>query len=151
MRIALGCDHTALDMKRFVKAHLEKKGLDVELFIPDENDENHDYPVFAERVANAVGNGACDAGVLICGTGAGMCIAANKVNGVRAVNCSEAFTARLAKEHNNTNVICLGARVIAPEMAVMIVDAWLDARFEDGGRHARRVALFGDIERNNRG
>jgi len=148
MRIALGFDHAGIDMSDFIRDHLQRKGYEAGLFGP-ENDDDSDYPVFAEQTARAVAEGLYDTGILICGTGAGMCIAANKVNGIRAVSCSEAYTARLAKEHNNANIVCIGARVVGPEVAAMIVDTFLKACFK-GGRHDRRVALFEKIEESNR-
>ena len=149
MRVALGSDHAALDMKNALLAHLTGKGCDTTVFAPENEADSRDYPFYAEKAAEAITGGSCDMGILLCGTGAGMCIAANKVPGIRAVNCSEAFTARLAKEHNDANVLCIGARVVAWEVAEMIVDTWLEARFQ-GERHARRVALIEDIEKKYR-
>lgn len=148
MIIAIGGDHTSLEMKSLIAKHLRERGADVMDFGPEAN-EACDYPVYAEKVAIAVRDGVCDGGVLICGTGAGMGIAANKVGGVRAAICSEGYTARLAKEHNNANVICFGARVVGPEVAKEIVDAWLDAAYQ-GGRHDIRVRMYEDIEKRNR-
>jgi ribose 5-phosphate isomerase B len=108
-----------------------------------------DYPYYAEKAASAVKYGLCDLGILICGTGAGMSIAANKVNGVRAANCTDNYTARYAKEHNNANILCLGSRVLAKEAAFMLVDTWLDAEF-DGGRHEKRVEMFEQIEQRQK-
>ena len=105
-----------------------------------------DYPVYGERAALAVQRGEADCGLLICGTGVGISLAANKVRGIRAVVCSEPYSAMLSKQHNNTNMLALGARVVGPELAKMIVDAWLDAEFL-GGRHQGRVDLVMDIER----
>ena len=141
MRIALGCDHAAVEMKHHIEDHLKKRGIETVNFTPIVDEENHDYPVYARKAAIAVKTGACDFGILICGTGVGMAMAANKIEGIRAASCSEAYTAKLAKEHNNANILCFGARVVGLEVAKMIVDVWLDAEFL-GGRHARRVGLI---------
>lgn len=147
MKIAVGNDHTALALKREIIAHLNSRGIEYVDFGTDRN-ESCDYPYYAEKVALAVKNGEFDGGILICGTGIGVSIAANKVNGVRAAACSEPYSAKLSKEHNNTNVLCFGARVVGPELAKMITDAWLDAEFQ-GGRHVKRVDMFDEIEKRN--
>ena len=108
--------------------------------------EASNYPEVAERVANAVASGECERAVLICGTGVGISIAANKVNGIRAVCCSEPFSARLSKEHNNSNILCMGSRVVGTELAKMIVDEWFNAEFQ-GGRHQTRIDMIAEIER----
>ena len=107
--------------------------------------ESFDYPIAGYKVGKAVANGDVDLGILICGTGVGISLAANKVEGVRAVVCSEPFSAKLSRMHNNTNVLAFGARVVGSELAKMIVDEWLDAEFE-GGRHERRVNLLNEID-----
>lgn len=142
---AIGNDHAALEMKDLIVKHLEARGIEVKNFGTDTTDSCN-YPEIAEKVANAVAGGECERGILICGTGVGMSIAANKVNGVRAVVCSEPFSARLSKEHNNSNILCFGARVVGSELAKMIVDAWVDAEFL-GGRHETRVNMISDIEK----
>ena len=147
MRIALGCDKAGAELKEAIEAHLTAKGAKVCLFAPDDI-EDLDYPVYAQRAAGAVARGEFDAGVLICGTGAGMAICANKIEGLRAVVCSESYTARMAKEHNNANILCFGARVIGRETAKAIVDAWFDAKFQ-GGRHQRRVDMYKEIEKSD--
>lgn len=144
MRIALGLDHHGLVLKEVVLGHLNGRGAEVVVFGPESGAA--EYPVFAEGAGRAVAGGECGGAVLICGTGAGMSIAANKIRGVRAVCCSESHTARLAKEHNNANAICFGARVVGPDVALGIIDAWLDAEFH-GGRHANRVNLIHEIEK----
>ena len=142
---AIGNDHAALEMKDLIVKHLEARGIEVKNFGTDTTDSCN-YPEIAEKVANAVAGGECERGILICGTGVGMSIAANKVNGVRAVVCSEPFSAKLSKEHNNSNILCFGARVVGSELAKMIVDAWVDAEFL-GGRHETRVNMISDIEK----
>ncbi len=144
MKIAIGNDHTALEMKKEIKAHLEERGYEVIDFGTD-SAESCDYPVYGLKVAKAVANKEADLGIAICGTGMGMGLVANKVKGIRACTCSEPYTARLSRQHNNTNVLTFGARVIGTEMAKMIVDEWLDASFE-GERHSRRVDMIMEIE-----
>ena len=145
MKIAIGNDHTAIQLKNAIKAHLGNRGIDV-MDVGTDRTESFDYPIAGYYVAKLVADGEVDGGILICGTGVGISLAANKVMGIRACVCSEAFSARLSKQHNNTNVLCFGARVVGDEVAKMIVDAWLDAEFE-GGRHARRVGMIMQIEK----
>jgi len=142
---AIGNDHTGVALKELIKKYLEDKGETVKDF-GTENTTASNYPDIAETVANAVASGECERAVLICGTGVGMSIAANKVKGIRAVCCSEPFSAKMSKEHNNANILCFGARVIGTEMAKMLVDAWYDAEFQ-GGRHQTRVDMMMDIEK----
>ncbi len=145
MRIAIGNDHTALDMKQAVKEHLEKKGYEV-LDLGTDSSESCDYPVYGEKVGKAVAAGEADLGIAICGTGVGISLAAGKVKGIRACVCSEPYTAKLSRMHNDSNVLAFGARVIGIEMAKMITDTWLEAEFE-GGRHQRRVDMIMEIEK----
>ncbi len=145
MRIAIGNDHTALDMKQAVKEHLEKKGYEV-LDLGTDSSESCDYPVYGEKVGKAVAAGEADLGIAICGTGVGISLAAGKVKGIRACVCSEQYTAKLSRMHNDSNVLAFGARVIGIEMAKMITDTWLEAEFE-GGRHQRRVDMIMEIEK----
>lgn len=142
---AIGNDHTGVELKNIIKKHLEIKGVDVKDF-GTASTEASNYPEVAERVANAVASGECERAVLICGTGVGISIAANKVNGIRAVCCSEPFSARLSKEHNNSNILCMGSRVVGTELAKMIVDEWFNAEFQ-GGRHQTRIDMIAEIER----
>lgn len=142
--IALGCDHTGLELKQLVRQHLEARGLAFRDYGCD-TPEPCDYPVYGERVGRAVASGECELGVLICGTGVGISLAANRVRGVRAVVCSEPYSAQLARQHNNANVLAFGARVVSVGLALMILDSFLDARFE-GGRHAKRVQMIESIE-----
>ena len=144
MKIGIGNDHTALDMRKQIVDFLVKNGHEVVSYGTDTT-ESCDYPIIGEKVANAVVAGEVDCGILICGTGLGMSLAANKVNGIRACVCIEPYTAKLSKQHNNTNILAFGARVIGIEMAKMIVSEWLNATFE-GGRHQRRVDLIMDIQ-----
>lgn len=147
MKIAIGNDHAAVDMKNIIKSYLEEKGYEVINFGTDTT-ESVDYPLYGEMVANAVVSGKAELGIAICGTGVGISIACNKVNGVRAVCCSEPYSAKLSRIHNNSNVLCFGARVIGPELAKMIVDEWLAAEFI-GGRHQKRVDIISEIEKRN--
>jgi len=146
MRIALGADHAGVVLKHEVKRLLDTLGAAYQDFGTD-SDASVDYPDFAERVARAVVEGAFDRGILICGTGIGMAIAANKVAGVRAAPVSDVETARLSREHNDANVLALGARVVSTERALAVVRAFLETPFL-GGRHERRVAKIEAIERH---
>lgn len=144
MKIAIGNDHIALDMKLEIKEYLESKGYIVVDF-GAHTSERTDYPIYGEAVARAVTSREVDCGILICGTGVGISLAANKMKGIRAVVCSEPYSARLSKQHNNTNILAFGARVVGIELAKMIVDEWLKAEFE-GGRHQKRIDMISDIE-----
>lgn len=144
---AIGNDHSAVELKEIIKKHLTDRGIEVRDFGTNDT-ASCNYTDYAEAVANAVASGECERGILICGTGVGISIAANKVNGIRACCCSEPFSAKLSKQHNNSNILCFGARVVGSELAKMIVDAWLDAEFE-GGRHQTRVNMISDIEKRN--
>ena len=144
MKIGIGNDHTAVDLKYTIKEYLESKGCEVVNY-GTEDRERCDYPIYGEKVANAVASGEVDLGILTCGTGVGISLAANKVKGIRAVVCSEPYTAKLSRMHNNTNILAFGARVVGPELAKMIVDEWLNAKYE-GGRHQRRVDMISEIE-----
>ena len=143
-KIAIGNDHTALEMKRHVVAYLSKKGHTV-VNLGTDSEERTDYPIYGKAVAEAVKNGTCDLGVLICGTGIGISLAANKVKGIRAAVCSEPYSAEMTRRHNDSNIIAFGARVVDPDTAERIVDAFLEAEYE-GGRHARRVDMITAIE-----
>lgn len=144
MKIAIGNDHVAVEMKQEITAFLEEKGHEVINFGTDSS-ESTDYPIYAEKVARTVVAKEADCGVLICGTGVGISISANKVKGIRAVVCSEPYSAKLSKQHNNTNILAFGARVIGIELAKMIVEEWINAEFQ-GDRHADRVKMISDIE-----
>ena len=144
MKIAIGCDHSAIELKKEIIKYLEELGHSVTDF-GTHTTESVDYPIYGKKVAEEVANGNFDGGVLICGTGIGISLAANKVKGIRAAVCSEPYSAKLSKLHNNSNIIAFGARVVGVDLAKMIVKEWLDAKFE-GGRHARRVDLLTKIE-----
>jgi ribose 5-phosphate isomerase B len=144
MNIAIGSDHVGFALKQEIVEHLHAQGHAVTDFGPD-SAARCDYPVYGERVARAVAAGQADRGVLICGTGIGISLAANKVRGIRAAVCSETYSAHMAAAHNNAQIIAFGARVVGPDVAMEIVDVFLAAAFE-GGRHAERVALISRIE-----
>jgi len=143
--IALGADHAGWPLKEVVKAWLTGRGNEV-LDFGTHTADSVDYPDYATVVADAVSDGTAERGILVCGTGIGMTIAANKVPGVRAATCADVYTARMAREHNDTNVLALGARVIGHEEAFEIVRVWLETAFA-GDRHARRVEKLAAIER----
>lgn len=147
MKIGIGNDHTAFDLKNIIKAHLEGQGYEV-VDYGSYSSERCNYPEFGEKVARAIVAGEVELGVLICGTGVGISLAANKVKGIRAAVCSEPYTAQLVRRHNNAQIIAFGARVVGDEMAKMIVDEFLNAKFE-GGRHQTRVDMIMDIEEKN--
>ena len=144
MKLAIGNDHVAVEMKKEIRAHLEQKGIEV-IDVGTDKTDRFDYPISGYKVAKLVAAGEVDGGVLICGTGVGISLAANKVHGIRACVCSDPYTAKLSKQHNNTNIVAFGARVIGIETAKMTVDEWLAAEYE-GGRHQRRVDMIMEIE-----
>lgn len=145
MKIAIGSDHGGLRLKKDVIKHLEKKGIEVKDF-GTYTEESCDYPDYANAVGKAVVAKEYDFGILICGTGIGISIAANKICGVRAALCSDTFSAHATREHNNANILAMGERVVGPGLALDIVDAFLGAEFE-GGRHQNRVNKITDIEK----
>lgn len=147
MRIGIGNDHTAFDLKNIIKAHLEGQGYEV-VDYGSYSSERCNYPEFGEKVARAIVAGEVELGVLICGTGVGISLAANKVKGIRAAVCSEPYTAQMVRRHNNAQIIAFGARVVGDEMAKMIVDEFLNAKFE-GGRHQTRVDMIMNVEEKN--
>lgn len=144
MKLAIGNDHTAVSMKKEIMAHLQQQGVEV-VDLGTNDTVSFNYSISGYKVAKLVAAGEVDGGVLICGTGVGISLAANKVQGIRACVCSEPYSARLSKQHNNANIICFGARVVGIEMAKMIVDEWLHAEFQ-GGRHQMRVDMIMEIE-----
>ena len=144
MKIAIGNDHIGVELKEHIKKYLEDKNYTV-VDYGTNSTERCDYPVYGKKVADAVASGECDFGILICGTGVGISLAANKVKGIRAVVCSEPYSAKLSRQNNNTNIVAFGARVIGSATAEMIVDEFLNAEFE-GGRHQRRVDMISAIE-----
>ena len=145
MKIAIGNDHTAVDLKNTISDYLKELGYEV-INLGTDSRESCDYPIYGEKVGRAVADGEADLGIAICGTGVGTSLAANKVKGTRACVCSEPYTAKLSRMHNNSNVLAFGARVVGDELAKMIVKEWLDAEFE-GGRHQRRVDMIMEIEK----
>ncbi|NSH15732.1 ribose 5-phosphate isomerase B [Anaerostipes hadrus] len=145
MKLAIGNDHVAVDMKKEIKEYLESKGIEV-IDVGTNSTKRFNYPISGYKVAKMVAKQEVDAGILICGTGVGISLAANKVQGIRACVCSEPYSAKLSKQHNNTNIIAFGARVIGIETAKMIVDEWLNASYE-GGRHQTRIDMITEIEK----
>lgn len=142
--IALACDHTALAMKQEIMGLLDEMGLAYQDFGTYDTERCH-YPIYGARAAKAVASGVCDRGILICGTGVGISLSANKVKGIRCVVCSEPYSAQLSRQHNDTNMLAFGARVIGPELAKMIVRIWLETPFE-GGRHQTRIDMITALE-----
>ena len=144
MKIAIGCDHGGYLLKQDILIWLEEQGIDFEDF-GCFSTESVDYPVYGEKVARAVASGACERGILICTTGIGISIAANKVRGIRCAHCADPLSAEMTRRHNDANVLALGAGIVGPNLAVRMVDIFLHTDFE-GGRHARRVAQLDAIE-----
>ncbi len=141
--IALGCDHGGFAMMQEVKKHLEQRGLEYMDF-GCLSEESVDYPEYAKLAAGAVASGECDKGILICGTGIGISIAANKVKGIRAALCHDCFSAQATREHNDANMLAMGARVIGVGLALQIVDIFLDTPFSNDERHIRRIDMIED-------
>ncbi len=144
MKVAVGCDHGGFVLKDAVISTLEELGAQV-VDMGTYSTESVDYPVYGKKVADAVANGECDLGVVMCGTGIGISIAANKVKGIRAAVVTDEFMAEMTRRHNNANIIALGGRVITPEKAKLLVKAWYTAEFE-GGRHQKRIDMITQIE-----
>lgn len=139
--IAIGSDHGGYELKLEIIEHLKKKGIEVKDFGCD-SDKSCDYPVYAKPVSEAVASGECELGILVCGTGIGMSLAANKVDGIRAALCGDCFSAKATREHNNANILCLGARTTGAGLALMIVDTFLDTPFSNEERHIRRISMY---------
>jgi len=146
MKIGFGSDHAAIELKDALLEHLKEKGYECVDFGAYDPNVKTDYPVQGQKVAEAIISGEIDKGVLVCGTGIGISLAANKVPGIRAAVCSEPYSARLTVQHNDANIIAMGARVVGVELGKMIVDEFFNASFE-GGRHAARVDLIREIEK----
>ena len=144
MKIALGCDHAGLKLKNALIAHLKEKGIETADFGTYTAD-SCDYPVYAEKTARAVAGGECDLGILCCGTGIGMSMAANKIKGIRAAALSDAFSAEATRRHNNANILCMGERVVGEGLACMLADIFIETPF-DGGRHQRRIDLVSKLD-----
>ncbi len=148
MKIAIGNDHIGYQLKNHIQDYLSQKGHEIVDFGTD-GEERTDYPIYGKKVADAVAKGICEKGILICGTGVGISIAANKVHGIRAVVCSEPYSARLARQHNDANIVAFGARVIGSSTAEMIVDEFLNNEYE-GGRHQKRIDMIAAIEKEGK-
>ena len=143
--IAIACDHAGIDLKPHVIAVLDELGLPYK-DLGTNSHESVDYPVYGARAARAVSSGECDRGIVMCGTGVGIAMAASKVRGIRCVNCTDTYSAKMSRMHNNANILSLGARVVGSELAKDIVRIWLTTDFE-GERHARRVGLLDKLDR----
>ena len=141
--IAIGSDHGGFELKKEIMAHLDARGLEYKDF-GTYSDASCDYPVYGKAVAKAVASGECERGIIICGTGIGISIAANKVHGIRAALCGDCFSAEATRQHNDANVLALGARVVGPGLALKIVDTFLDTPFSSGERHIRRIEMIED-------
>ena len=145
MKIAIGSDHGGFELKEEIRAHLESQGIEV-LDVGTNSQDSVDYPLYGFKVGEALNKGQADLGIVVCGTGLGISMAANKVPGIRAAVCTETYSARMAREHNNANVLALGGRVTGVGLALDIVDIFIKTPFA-GGRHARRVDLITTIEK----
>ncbi|MBQ7172791.1 MAG: ribose 5-phosphate isomerase B [Clostridia bacterium] len=143
-KLVIGCDHAGYELKGKVIAHLKDRGFDV-CDVGTNSTDSCDYPLFAKALCKVLQDGEAELGILICGTGIGMSMAANKCRGIRACACSDTFSARLTRNHNDAKVLCIGARVVGEGLAYDLVDAFVDAPFE-GGKHQRRVDLITAIE-----
>ena len=141
--IAIASDHGGFELKKEIMAHLDARGLEYKDF-GTYSDASCDYPVYGKAVANAVASGECERGIIICGTGIGISITANKVHGIRAALCGDCFSAEATRQHNDANVLALGARVIGPGLALKIVDTFLDTPFSNSERHIRRIEMIED-------
>ncbi|MDD6090589.1 MAG: ribose 5-phosphate isomerase B [Candidatus Limivicinus sp.] len=139
--IAIGCDHGGFKLKQAVMKHLEERGLEYKDY-GTYSDESCDYPVYGKAVANAVASGECDRGIIICGTGIGISIAANKIRGIRAALCGDCFSAEATRLHNDANILAMGARVVGEGLALKIVDIFLDTPFSGDERHRRRISML---------
>jgi ribose 5-phosphate isomerase B len=144
MTIALGYDHVGFIYKDGISDYLKELGYEVK-HLGAVSTERTDYPLYAEKVCRAVVSGECQKGILICGTGVGMSIAANKIKGIRAVACSDPYSAILSRQHNNTNILTFGSRVVGIELAKLIVKLWLESEYE-GGRHQKRIDMITKLE-----
>jgi len=144
--IAIASDHGGFAMKEDILAHLKAKGVQVE-DLGCYSEASVDYPVYADKVCKGILAGTYERGILVCGTGVGMSIAANKYPGIRASLCSDCYSAQMTMEHNDSNVLCLGGRTVGVELAKMIVDTYLAASFSGLEKHARRVAMIGELEK----
>lgn len=145
MKVALGSDHGGFTIKNLIIDHLKNKGVECE-DLGCYSTESCDYPIYGKKVAEAVKNKEADFGIIVCGTGIGISIAANKVPGIRAAHCTDSFSAKATRQHNNANILAIGERITGPSIALEMVDAFLSTEFE-GGRHENRINLINDIEK----
>ena len=143
--IALGCDHAGYPLKETIKAYLNSVGIQYKDF-GTYSEESVDYPIYAAKTAHAVADGECEKGILCCGTGIGISIAANKVKGIRAAVCSDEYSAEMTRKHNDANILCMGARVISDEKAISLVNIFLSTEALHEERHMRRVQMLRDME-----
>ena len=141
--IAIGSDHGGFELKKKLMEHLRERGLEYKDF-GTYSSASCDYPVYAKAVANAVASGECDRGIIICGTGIGVSITANKVRGIRAALCGDCFSAEATRQHNDANVLCMGARVVGEGLALKIADTFLDTPFSNDERHIHRISMIED-------
>lgn len=141
--IAIGSDHGGFELKKKLMEHLSERGLEYKDF-GTYSSASCDYPVYAKAVANAVASSECDRGIIICGTGIGVSITANKVRGIRAALCGDCFSAEATRQHNDANVLCMGARVVGEGLALKIADTFLDTPFSNDERHIRRISMIED-------
>ena len=148
MKLVIGCDHAGYAIKGIVKDHLISMGHEVVDVGTNSADSCH-YPVYAKAACKKILDGECELGILICGTGIGLSMAANKHNGIRAAACSDTFSARLTREHNDANMLCFGERVVGVGLALDLVDAFINAEYMNSGNHVTRVAMLADIEKEN--
>ena len=137
----IGSDHGGYTLKLEIIEHLKNRGIEV-TDVGCDSEASCDYPVFAKKVADAITSGEADQGILVCGTGIGMSMAANKISGIRAALCHDVFSAKATREHNDANILCLGARVVGPGLALMIVDTFVDTPFSNDERHKRRISMY---------
>ena len=141
MKLAIGCDHGGIELKKEVLEHLAARGIEV-TDVGCNDGASCGYPVYSKKVTDLIQAETVDLGILICGTGIGMSMAANKESGIRAALCHDVFSAKATREHNNANVLCMGARVVGPGLALMIIDTFLDTPFSEDERHIRRISYF---------
>lgn len=146
--IALGCDHGGYELKQEIIKYLEEKKIPYKDFGCDST-QSVDYPIYARKVGRAIQSGECEKGILICGTGIGISIAANKMKGIRAALCTDCFSAEATRQHNDANILALGGRVVGPGLAVKIVDTFLNTEFSGDERHARRISKIEEYERED--
>lgn len=141
MKVIIGSDHGGYALKQEIIEHLKSRGFEV-TDVGTHSEESCDYPIYAKPVAEAIQKGEAELGILVCGTGIGMSMAANKEKGIRAALCHDTFSAKATREHNDANILCMGARVVGPGLALMIVDTFLDTPFSNDERHIRRISMF---------